>query len=457
MNAETSSAVATQRPRPLDTDERAELDRYRAWMPEIVRVCAAVCKGNLEPRILRCDAGGAVGQAVSGINHLLDVTDAFVREAKASLEAASEGRFHRKILQQGLPGTFRQAGTIFNEASDQMERDARALAQSSIEERRAAALLSAKVNQVLAVTRAAANGDLSTQLSVDGHDAIAQVADGLRTFLADLRTSISGITDNAESLAAASGALSTASQQMARDADEGSAKASMASTSAAAVSNNVQTVATATVQMTASIREIARNASEAARVAHDAVIIVEATNTSVAKLGESSSEVGKVINVITAIAQQTKLLALNASIEAARAGEAGKGFAVVANEVKELAKETAQATEDISLRIQAIQTDTRSAVAAIGEVSIIIARINDIQVSIAGAVEEQTATTNEMSRHIAEGARGTDLIAKNITDVARTALSTSEGAAKAMTASRDLAAMATVLQGLVSKYRVALP
>ena len=385
---------------------------------------------------------------------MLDVTDAFVREAKASLEAASEGRFHRKILQRGLPGTFRQAGAIFNDASDQMERDAKALAQSSIEERRAAAVLSSKVNQVLAVTRAAANGDLSTKLSVDGSDAIAQVADGLRTFLADLRTSISGITENAESLADASGALSTASQQMARDADEGSAKASMASTSAAAVSNNVQTVATATVQMTASIREIARNAAEAARVAHDAVVIVEATNASVVKLGESSSEVGKVINMITSIAQQTKLLALNASIEAARAGEAGKGFAVVANEVKELAKETAQATDDISQRIQAIQTDTRSAVAAIGEVSIIIARINDIQVSIAGAVEEQTATTNEMSRHIAEGARGTDLIAKNITDVARTAHSTAEGAAQAMTASRDLAAMAAVLQGLVSKYRV---
>jgi len=454
MNAKPLVKDALPRLLDLDTDERAELERYRTWMPEIVRVCDAVSQGNLEPRILRCDVGGAVGRTVSGINHLLDVTDAFVREARASLEAASEGRFHRKILQRGLPGTFRQAGAIFNDASDQMERDATALARSSIEQQRVAAVLSVKVHQVLAVTRAAANGDLSPRLSVDGDDAIAQVADGLRTFLTDLRTSISGITDNAESLAAASCALSTASQQMARDADEGSAKASQASTSAAAVSNNVQTVATATVQMTASIREIARNAAEAARVAHDAVVIVEATNTSVARLGESSREVGKVINMITSIAQQTKLLALNASIEAARAGEAGKGFAVVANEVKELAKETAQATEDISQRIEAIQADARRAVAAIGEVSVTISRINDLQVSIAGAVEEQTATTNEMSRHIAEGARGTDLIAQNVTDVARTALSTAEGAAKAMTASRDLAAMATVLQGLVSKYRV---
>ncbi|MEO1339351.1 MAG: methyl-accepting chemotaxis protein, partial [Myxococcota bacterium] len=142
-------------------------------------------------------------------------------------------------------------------------------------------------------------------------------------------------------------------------------------------------------------------------------------------------EIGKVIKVITSIAQQTNLLALNATIEAARAGEAGKGFAVVANEVKELAKETAKATEDISRKIEAIQSDTRSAVNAIQEIGSIIHQINDFQNSIASAVEEQTATTNEISRSVGEAAKGSNEIAQNITSVATAAESTSKATAKA--------------------------
>ena len=173
------------------------------------------------------------------------------------------------------------------------------------------------------------------------------------------------------------------------------------------VSKTAQAVATAVDQMNASIREIAKNAAEAAKVAATAVGVADTTNSSIAKLGESSAEIGKVIKVITSIAQQTNLLALNATIEAARAGEAGKGFAVVANEVKELAKETAKATEDISQKIEAIQADTNGAVTAIREISEIINRIADIQTTIASAVEEQTATTNEMNRNVAEAASGT--------------------------------------------------
>jgi methyl-accepting chemotaxis protein len=201
--------------------------------------------------------------------------------------------------------------------------------------------------------------------------------------------------------------------------------------------------------MSASIREIARNAADAAKVAREAVDLAASTNATVTKLGDSSTEVGNVIKVITSIAQQTKLLALNATIEAARAGEAGKGFAVVANEVKELAKETAKATEDISQRIEAIQADSRGAVAAIGKISTTINQINDIQNTIASAVEEQTATTNEMSRNVAEGAKGSNEISRNIAGVATAARDTTAGAAKALESARVLTVMATELEKLV--------
>ena len=172
------------------------------------------------------------------------------------------------------------------------------------------------------------------------------------------------------------------------------------------VSRNVETVVAATREMTASIEEISRSATESARVANSAVKMADSTNHVVGKLGESSAEIGKVIKVINSIAEQTNLLALNATIEAARAGEAGKGFAVVANEVKDLAKETAKATEDIGQRIDAIQNDTQTAVDAIQKISEVINRINDISGTIASAVEEQTATSNEIARSVVEAARG---------------------------------------------------
>jgi methyl-accepting chemotaxis protein len=173
----------------------------------------------------------------------------------------------------------------------------------------------------------------------------------------------------------------------------------------------------------------------------------------VSKLGESSLQIAEVVKVITSIAQQTNLLALNATIEAARAGEAGKGFAVVATEVKELAQETAKATEDIARRVDAIQGDTAGAVEAIAEISGIIGKINDYQLTIASAVEEQTATTNEMSRNVSEAAAGAGEIAANITGVATAAQVTTESVSEAQSAATDLARMGSELQALVGRFR----
>jgi methyl-accepting chemotaxis protein len=184
------------------------------------------------------------------------------------------------------------------------------------------------------------------------------------------------------------------------------------------------------------------------------VTVTASTSATMNKLGESSAEIGNVIKVITSIAEQTNLLALNATIEAARAGEMGKGFAVVASEVKDLAQETARATEDISRRVEAIQADTSGAVAAIEEISVVIERISEFQTTIASAVEEQTATTAEMNRSVAEASGGTNEISQNITGVAEAARMTSQGVAETQQATAELARMSTELSGLVSTFRL---
>ena len=310
-----------------------------------------------------------------------------------------------------------------------------------------------KVDSILEVVTAAQAGDLTKQITVAGEDAIGRVGEALSRFFADLRASITSIGQNAQTLSSSSEELSAVSHQMMTNADETSAQANVVSTASADVSRNVSTVAAAAEEMTASIREIANNASEAAKVAQQAVRVAEQTNVTVAKLGASSDEIGNVVKLITTIAQQTNLLALNATIEAARAGEAGKGFAVVANEVKELAKETGKATEDISQRIDAIRQDTKAAVDAIGQISKIISQINEIQNVIASAVEEQTATTNEMTRNISEAAKGSSEIAQNITGVASVAKSTSQGASDTSKAAQELARMSAELQTLVGRFR----
>ena len=260
------------------------------------------------------------------------------------------------------------------------------------------------------------------------------------------------VASNATSLGSSSEELTAISGEMSANSEETSTQANVVSAAAEEVSTNVQTVATGVEEMSASIREIAANATEAATVAEQAVVVADSTNQTITKLGESSNDIGKVIKVITSIAEQTNLLALNVTIEAARAGEAGKGFAVVANEVKELAKETAKATEDIGQKIDAIQLDTRGAVDAIKQISETIAKINAISNTIASAVEEQSATTNEISRNVAEAAKGSGDIAQNITSVAKAAQATTEGANNTQLAAAELSKMATELQQLVAEF-----
>ncbi len=314
--------------------------------------------------------------------------------------------------------------------------------------------LKTKVNSILSVVNRAARGDLTQSIMVRGDNAIGRLGEGLEKFFCDLRESVVSIAQNATTLAGASEELAAVSSQMSSNAEETSSQANVVSAASEQVSQNVQTVTTGVDEMNSAIREIAKSAAEAAKVSRQAVNVAEQTNTTISKLGESSAEIGKVIKVITSIAEQTNLLALNATIEAARAGEAGKGFAVVATEVKELAKETARATEDISLKIEAIQTDTRGAVEAIRQIGQVIGKINDLSNTIASAVEEQTATANEMGRNVMEAAKGSSEIAQNITTVAAAANDTNQGASDTQQAAGELARMASQLQQLVGRFQV---
>lgn len=299
-----------------------------------------------------------------------------------------------------------------------------------------------------------AEGDLTARVTGVYAGDHAAIKDDINKMCSDLELSMAAIRRTAESLASSAESLTASSAQMGGLARETSSQAAHVSTQADQVHGNVATVTRGAQELALSITEISKSAAEAAGIASDAVGVADATNATVQKLGASSQEIGAVVKVITTIASQTNLLALNATIEAARAGEAGRGFAVVANEVKELAQQTARATEEIGRKIGAIQDDTSGAVAAIGRITEVIGQINMLSGTIAAAVEQQHATTKEISRNVEEAASGAANIAQAITRVASAAEETHTGAEHTETSSAQLSVLGRELQELVSKFHI---
>jgi methyl-accepting chemotaxis protein len=310
------------------------------------------------------------------------------------------------------------------------------------------------VRKLAGVIEGLAAGDLTRRSDISARDEVGTMAAGLDRAMDALRTSLTTIGANADALAGAASQLSAVAVQIAGAAHNTDAQTASASAEAEEISRNVQTVAAGSEEMGLSIREISNNATEAAQIAAVAVSEAAHATETVRQLGESSIEIGNVIKLITSIAEQTNLLALNATIEAARAGDAGKGFAVVASEVKDLAQETARATEDIAARVTAIQQDTGGAVEVISRISEVIAKINDYQTTIASAVEQQTATTGEMSRSIGEVASGSSRIAANIADVSSASATTVDGVNETRRASTEVARTAEDLRRLVSGFKI---
>jgi methyl-accepting chemotaxis protein len=408
------------------------IDAVNALVADANLLSKAAVEGKLATRADATKHQGDYRKIVQGVDDCLDAVIGPLNVAAKYVEDISKGAIPAKIT-DNYNGDFNTIKNNLNTCID---------------------AVNALVADANMLAQAAADGELATRADASKHQGdFRKVVDGVNNTLDTVVAPLKAAAETATALASSSEELSAVSQQMSANAEETATQSNVVSAAAEQVTKNLQTVATATEEMSASIKEISKSAVESAKVATSAVKTAETTNATVAKLGESSAEIGQVIKVITSIAQQTNLLALNATIEAARAGEAGKGFAVVANEVKELAKETAKATEDIGRKIDAIQGDTKGAVEAIGQITTVINQLNDISNTIASSVEEQTATTNEITRNVQEGAKGASQVAENIVSVAQAAKSTTQGANDTQTAAGELTRMAAELQKVVSRFR----
>ncbi|UTW60493.1 hypothetical protein KFE96_13365 [Kordiimonas sp. SCSIO 12603] len=354
-------------------EAEAELALYKKAFATVSEVAVSAGKGNFEARIIDWDEYGDLSPALNDINHMLDMSDAFVREAGAALEHAVDGKYYRQFLPQGMMGAFGRGAEIINQARENMM-----IAEQTDTNRK-------------------------NELAKSFEEAILTVVETIQAAVSQTRSAADALLASAQ------------------DTQDRSASVSGAASEAAM---NVQTVASAVEEMSASVNEVARQvgtSSEQASTAHQ-----EATSASstINELRESSETIGKVVSLINDIAEQTNLLALNATIEAARAGEAGKGFAVVASEVKSLAQQTAAATGEIGQQVQSIQERTLTAVNAVEGISKSITSLNDISGMIASATSEQSSATMEISQNVQEAYQSTQLVSTDIQDVRETSEST---------------------------------
>jgi methyl-accepting chemotaxis protein len=401
------------------------LDATLLPMAEGIRVLHQICDGNLRERVgIECQGDHQkMKDAINGVHEWLkDLVDYVTGIANGDMSARMDRASEQDQIHEWL-----------------------VLLKGNIVQ------LQGELGRLI---RAAKQGDLLTRGDPNQFKgAYAELMRSANEMLEVFRSTMERVARMSGPLSQAAAELGRIAQEISLNTGRTANQANVVSAGSEQVSRNIQTVAGAADEMGASIREIARNTAEASRVATAAVQSAEATNLTITKLGQSSAEIGQVIKVITSIAQQTNLLALNATIEAARAGEAGKGFAVVASEVKDLARETARATEDISHKIESIQSDTSGAVTAIVEIGSVIGRISDIQNNVGSAVEEQSLTTNEITRNLAEAVRGGTAISKSIAAVAEAARCGATGVVETQKSAEAVERMAEELHELLARFQ----
>ncbi len=409
----------------------------------ITRTLSRLAEGEHEltiPALGRRDEIGAIAEAVEVLKRNAIAAEALKQQQQ---QTESENQRQKELM---------------DEAEQEKREEEAKLHQSRLEEAsraaEQAAQLSKRIGTLLEAVDAASQGDLEYPIDCSvADDDLGMISVALDGLFKQLRNSFTDIESSAASVSDAALELNDMGKAITRSSGKSVEMTESASVRATNVSASVETAAAATAEMTSTVKEIAVNASEAVRTVEEAVGLVENTGANIRKLSESSADIGSVIKVITSIAEQTNLLALNATIEAARAGEAGKGFAVVANEVKELAKDTARATEEIESRIESIQADTQTAVCAINDINTIVSTISDSQSSIAAAVEQQKATSNELHRTIASASEDNSAITHVFHSVAEQSRDTQTSATSVNQAAEQLSEHASVLRTLLNHYR----
>ncbi len=383
---------------------QAELAEWRRGVHAVTAVAREAAAGNLEPRVLGIPHDGPLGELVQAINHLLDLSDAFVRESRAALQHASEKKFYRRVLLRGLLGTYRDAATLINGASEGLQRGEEELRRSEQER---------------------------LQLADEFEAAIKVVVDNVAAAATEARATAQGLSATADHT----------SQQSASAVD-----------AASLASHGMESVAAAAEEVTATVSEIERQASETRTISSEAVQEAMRTSDTVHSLAETAQRITRVVKLITDISNQTKLLALNAAIEAARVGQAGKGFAVVASEVKQLATQAGDATADIEAEINALQGATGGVVTAIDRIGSTIRRVDTLSHAVCDAVTEQREATREITRNIQDAAMGTREVTAGITTVSTAMRETSDGAGQMLGAADELSRMAERLRHEVDRF-----